>query len=151
MYLEKFKQLKSSKEFKKLPKEYFLCSCFLIIGKDWQFDFFSKKTGKMISFIVNDEIKRQEDKPFSKDKSKIKILDLKKVKIKYEDALKKAQSYYPKEIANKEIIILQSSSEPIWNVTLITNTLNVINVKSSAVTGKLVSKTRESVLRFKSQ
>ena len=83
-----------------------------------------------------------------------KKLKLGKVKIDFDRAmgiieeLRKAK--YPGETPNKVIVLLQDiDGEILWNITYLTNSFNIWNVKVDAADGKVKSEKLESVIQFK--
>ena len=74
---------------------------------------------------------------------KIKSLNIEKVKIDYENALKTASELqkekYKTEIPFKQITILQNIDEgQVWNFTFITQAFKTLNIKIDAKTGEIV-------------
>lgn len=159
-----FKKLLSSNIFKKWRsnhKEAYLCSCFILIGDDivdknlskWQFDFWMKEKEKMTSFLMGKEISMQEDdESFKKKETKILELDIKKTRLNMEDAFEKIgkMDEAKKEKFSKKIVILQNiEGRTMWNISLITDTFNVLNIKIDAISGEVISKESTSLLSFK--
>jgi len=154
--LSSFNKLKKSKEFlnwKNKNKNSYLSSCFTILEEsknDWQFDFYLPSLDKITSFTVNDKIKIQEEEAiFSKEKTKINKLNLDEVKISFDQVLEIINKKYKKKFT-KKIIILQNLDKLVWNISLLDNELNIINIRIDAVNGKIVSEKKESLLKFKS-
>lgn len=147
---------------KKNPGSY-LCSCFSIIENttkdiNWQIDFYSPKKDRITSFMVQDNkisILESDSKIFKKEKTKIKELNLEKVKIDLNKALeivnKLKEKKYPSEKVNKIVIILQQFENCIWNITYLTSTFNVLNVKINTENGKILEEKLSPVLSFKSK
>jgi len=152
--LEKYNKLTDSKVFKEWKennKKDYLCS-YVLVNDIPQFDFYNPKTDKITSFIINKEIEiKKEQNIFKKSKDKIYELKLDRVKI----TIKKAEEIinnlekYKKENFNKKIIILQSKKDPLWNISLITNSLNILNIRIDATNGEIISETFESLLNLK--
>lgn len=159
---EGLKELQKAEEFKnfkkKNPKAY-LASCVTIVeGKnvgDWQVGYYIPKKHKITSFVLKEHIESKgEDDVFQKEKTSIKKLNLKKVKINLSKALeileKLRKKKYSGEFPNKVIAVLQViEDEPVWNLTLLTTTLKVLNVKLDAVNGSVISDKIENFLSFK--
>jgi len=152
--LSLYKKLTDSnvfKEWKEKNEKDYLCS-YILINDIPQFDFYNPKTDKITSFIINDEIEiKKEQNIFKKSKDKICELKLDKVKITLEKAEEIINNLekYKKENFNKKIIILQSKKSPLWNLSLITTTLDILNIKIDAITGEIFSETFESLLNLK--
>ena len=147
-FLEKIKKSKFLKYlFLEKDKDSYLASIFY--SKDLQIDFYSPKQDKMTSFtIIDNKINLEISEIFRKEKTEIKELKLSEVKIDLEKA-KEIVSSLLKEETTKEIIILQNLNVPIWNLTYITKSMNLLNVKVNAISGEIVSKNIENILNFK--
>tara|TARA_Y100000310_G_C20524156_1_gene735169 strand:- start:14 stop:445 length:432 start_codon:yes stop_codon:yes gene_type:complete len=122
-----------------------LVSCFHQ-GGEWKVDFYDPKKHKILTFTrIDGKIKSQEDEIFQKEDKDIEELDLEKVKISRLEALDKLE-----EAADKVITIIQViDSKILWNITVITSTFDVYNVKIDAVTGDKISDHKESIFNFK--
>lgn len=146
-FLEKIKRSKEFKDWYEKNKDSYLTSIFH--SKYLQVDFYSPKKDKMTSFtIIDNKINLETSEIFRKEKTEIKELKLIEVKVDLEKA-KKIISKLLKEEATKEIIILQNLEVPVWNITYITKSMNILNVKVNAISGEIVSKNIENILNFK--
>lgn len=157
--LSSLSKLENSKEYKSWKndnKDGYLCSCFHLDGEgDWQFDFYLPKKDKIKTFIVeNNEVKELIDsKIFKKDDSVLKKLDLNKVKVTFENAVdivdNLKDSKYKSENIIKRIIILQNIDKEVWNITYLSSSFNILNIRVDANSGKILSEKLDSVMRFK--
>ncbi|MEM4267001.1 MAG: hypothetical protein QW404_03020 [Candidatus Nanoarchaeia archaeon] len=153
------KRLNSSKElkdFKKKHEKSFLYACFYVSDGNWQFDFYNPKDEFITTFEVSDVIKVMPvDKAFKEDNSKISELDFDKVKLDFDKVMgivkKFISSEYPNDSSfTKTIVILQClDNKVVWNITFLTSTLKLINVKLDASSGKVISHTSESFLSMR--
>ncbi len=157
--LELLKKIKSSKAFKEWNHpEAYLCSLF-ILDSQVQFDFYSKKTKLVTSFkLENNKIITvgKDERIFQKESKDLEELDIAKIKINFQkakeisDNVKKEK--YPQENVTKEIYILQKiNSKTIWNITKITSSFNIINIKLDADEGKVIEDVITSALSFKAK
>jgi uncharacterized membrane protein YkoI len=160
-----FEMLEKSGEFKKWRKNHqdsYLCSCFILLGEElvnkelsnWQFDFFVRKTGKIASFVVGKDKTKfcGEDDAFKRKETKVLELNLKNLKISLEKALESACKLKEakSEKFEKKIVVLQNiDGSVIWNLSLLTDTFSILNIKVSANSGKVLSTERTSLLNFK--
>ena len=151
--LKLYNKLINSKVFKdwKLNNKNYYLSSYVLINEIPQFDFYNPKTDKITSFIINKEIKIKKDQNiFKSSKEKIKELKLDKINI----TLKQAEEIinnlekYKHETFNKKIIILQNIKTTLWNISLITSTFNILNIKINAIDGNIISESYESLLNF---
>ena len=156
--------LESSDEFKnfrKNNKRAYLCSFFRIVGEsessDWQIDFYLPEKDKMTSFSVSDKVKiiDADSKIFKKKEKTVDPLNLDKLKINLDNAFSiieelKNKKYRNEEIG-KKIIILQSIKIPMWNITYLTTSLNILNVKINAVSGKILEESFKPALSFQAK
>jgi len=157
--LEELKKADVFKEFKEKNKDAYLASCMTIISgeekSDLQLDFFQPENHKMTTFIIKDEIEMKgEDDVFQKEKKDVEELKLKNVNINLEKMLdiieKLRKKKYPGEFPNKIIAILQSlDKKTIWNITHLTSTLKILNIKIDAKTGDIISDKIENVFSMK--
>lgn len=152
MFQEELDLIKNSKQFK---PDLYLCSVFMLSEKT-QFDFYSKKTKLVTSFAVEGKkvsLLQKNEKVFQKEKQDLEKLDLDSIKIDLKKALelinKLVKDKYPKETLIKKIIILQQNKVPIWNISSITTSLNIINVKINAVNGSIIEEKLEPILSYR--
>jgi hypothetical protein len=132
------------KKIKAKEGEY-LVSCFYNDGS-WNIDYYNKDTKKMTSYTeVNGEIKSKIDEVFRKETNNIESLDITKVKVGRLEALDLSGIQ-----GNKIMIILQViKGKILWNITGVTSTLEVHNVRIDAVTKEKVQEKKESIFSFK--
>jgi len=146
------------KKWQKDNKKSYLTHLFKMIddlNKDaWQVGFYNKDD-TITSFVVdNDNISiLPEEEIFKKKKSKIQELNLSKVKIDLKNALEIAENFQKKECygnePNKIIVVLQSIvNNIIYNITYITKTLNILNLKIDATDGKIISSDLKAMMEF---
>ena len=141
-----YKKLISSKIFKdwnNKNKDSFLCSFVLIDNP--QFDFYNKND-TMTSFMMKDKIEVIEDEEIYNE-TKIKPLQIKDIKSSEDKVIEIIKDKYPKEKFGKEIIILQNQDRQLWNITIITASLKLLNVKVD-MNNKIVSETFEPLTKF---
>lgn len=157
--LEELNKLISSeifKEFHENNHKSYLSSCFTIIVDDkkpvWQFHYYNKNEDTITTFKVSDKIKKiPNTEVFKRESDKVEELKIDKIKIQYSQALEKINSLekYNQQEFDKTIIILQNVSKPIWNISMLTKSFNILNVRLSAETGEILKETFESLLSFK--
>lgn len=114
----------------------------------FQFDFYNPEKDVICSYIIQDEILEinKDVKVFKDEKKEMKQLNIENVNyenIPTNEILKK----YNEKIT-KIIIILQ---EKTWNLSYITNSLNLINVKIDTETNKIIQETKESITTLKAK
>lgn len=148
---DSLKKLKNSKEFKEKAEDAYLCACFLI-GDTWQIDYYSKNRDEIFTFVVGDNITVKKDKVFKGDYeiSELKLGNLKE----YEDIKKEMdkliEEKYDKNKINKSIIILQNyRNKAIWNITLLTSDMKIINVKIDAINARILEDNIQDILNFR--
>ncbi len=152
---KEYKELKTNVEFKKFlrdNKEYYLVH--VLVPEDTQrveFGFYNDKKDRIVVFETNPIRKGEEEEVFKEGKT-ITKLDINKIKINYEEAMNEVKKIMTKEFSEekpkKKIIILQRINEPVWNVTLVCESLNIINIRVNAETGKITRKNKTSLLNM---
>ena len=85
-----------------------------------------------------------------KEQGALAQLDLSAVRIGFAQAIELAEKYrvqtYPHHPIMKMICVLQQQELPFWNMTLVTGTLQMINIRIDAVTGQLLSRSLHSIM-----
>src|SRR3989344_4119233 len=125
---KEFEKIRSSKEFRKLNKNSYLSSCFLIDDKDafWQINFYNPDQDNVMIFTCKEKIELKGPEKILKEKgSKVEKLDLTKVKINLDKAIKKIAEFKAKKYKNinidKTFVILQAiDKKPLWNISYLT-------------------------------
>ena len=147
-------EVQNSNAFKKWHnRDDYLVSC-LFLNDEWNISFYSKKTQKITSFSMKENIEIDgEDKAFQKTPKDIEELKIENIKITLEEAEeivgKIKQEKAPAEDVNKKIIILQQQDVPIWNITYITTSFNILNVKINATNKDKIYESFEPVFAMK--
>tara|TARA_Y100000310_G_C20677809_1_gene814110 strand:- start:2108 stop:2653 length:546 start_codon:yes stop_codon:yes gene_type:complete len=138
-------------------KSSYLCSLFCIQDKEliednvWQVSFYTPKKDTITTFTLpvdkrkKAELLSKDSKIFKRPGEVVGELKLKKVKLNDAKALNTAKEFlkenHPSEKVLKEILLLQQNKElqkTIWNITLMTTTLNIFNAKINASTGEVI-------------
>lgn len=141
---EALQSIKTSEKVKKLLQDdtHFLSHACLIEQKDkpssWEFGFYNKATSKITVFESAPFNERQEDEVLKKDEDSLKPLDLNDVKISLDSALIIAQEKLDEKnikLITKKIIILQADPNAIWNLTFMTQSFDLVNIKINASSG----------------
>ena len=123
----------------------------------WQIGYYSKETDKLVVFENNNDlilIHPAEDA--LKKEEYIQMLELDKLKISKSDAVSICDGVlkenYKYESLNKAIFLLQNLPEygNVWNITIITETFSVINIKIDAITGKVVKHEKQNLMNWRS-
>ena len=158
------KKLKESDIFaewsKKNPDSFFSYALKIMepsAEEPWQLGFYIKSKDKMASFVVkeNNIGMQQEEEVFKKPDMEVKPITLDNIKLAFKEILELANRFkkekYPGETASKTIAILQNLEiyGDIWNITFVTLSYNVLNMKLSAETGRVLYSHLESLMSFR--
>ncbi|MEM2131043.1 MAG: hypothetical protein QXR96_00835 [Candidatus Woesearchaeota archaeon] len=150
---EAYEILINSREFKNWlnsNKNFYLSHAFIMIDKqvkkEWQLGYCNPENKNIVTFALSDIQKitiNPETESLNNEKEILK-LDLNKIKIKIEDALKKAENLQKEKYkANSpfKIIVLLQNLEigQVWNITYVTNTFKTLNIKIDSETGQIIS------------
>jgi hypothetical protein len=148
-------------EYKKDNPDAYLVSGFFMVEKVgvddivWQVDFYSKKTAKITSFVLNKtlEVKGEQD-VFQEKKKVLGPLNLNQIKVGFRQCLdivnELIDKKYPSETPSKIIVVLQMlDGLAVWNITYLTQAFKVLNVKVNAESGDVIKDTIENILSFK--
>ena len=162
-FKEALKNLESSQEFKEWKKkntEDYLVHGFATLAGysdepfNWQIGYYNKKTDKITPFDVGENVIIGEPSDAFKKTDSIEELDIKKVKISLAEAIKKAEhkqkEEYSRQTPMKIFCVIQNYEKyrEIWNITLITTTMNTLNIKINPSTGKIVEDKLTALMSF---
>ena len=158
--LERVLNSRLYKNFNNDDKAY-LCSFFKIDGEEeqdeWQVDFYNPEKDKITSFKeIGNQIRiiGKDSKIFKEKEAKVNELRIDKVKIAPEDAIKAVDELKKKKYSGEEalrrIVILQSTKElkENWNITYLTTSFNILNVKINAKNGAVIEESLKPALTF---
>lgn len=159
--LKRLEKDKIFKDWKKKNVDFFLANAFIMIeGSDKidkiQIGYCNKKEDKITSFIVNENnINQFSDNIFKKPDAHVIKINIKNVNIDVENALERAnklqKKYYPVTVSTKKILLLQNKRErEIWNITFITNSLEILHFNIDSKSGELLMHEKNSLLQFRS-
>lgn len=152
---KEYKRLLQSEVFN---KKGFFCSAFIMSeykelkNSVWQLDFFDSKENRITSYLMEKEIKIADKlEVFKEESTSIEKLDLPEIKISLDKSLEIANKTLEKtkETPTKTIIILQQLSKPLWNISFVTTSFNLVNTKINAINGSILEHTSSSLLSFK--
>lgn len=156
--------IEDSQEFKTFIEEhphYYIAHVFTITDSGsegaWQIGYYSKDTDKIVVFEQNNGlIRAHPPEEALKKEEYINELKFHDFKISKDDASiiceEVLRESYPKELPSKNIYLLQNLPEygNIWNVTLVTLTFSIINVKIDANSGKVLKHSKENLMKWNS-
>jgi hypothetical protein len=140
------------KEFRTAHPSYFLATVFSL-GSGWNVGYYAKKEDRMVTFTALPVVMSPPQEVFRKDA--IAPLDMTKVQVAVDKAEEAAKvlhgTKYNLHPITKTIIQLHQQNGPEYNITFITTTFNVINIKINAETGELIKDFIESTLAYKAK
>ena len=139
-------------DWKEQHKDAYLAHFFIISENEVQLGYYEPKTDTMWTFtpgITN----IAEDKEIFKEEKTIPALEISQVKIGVEEAKQKAQEYqkekYPRDPISKNIVVLQTlDGKAIYNMTLITLTFKMLNLRIDATTGEVVLEKMQPIMNL---
>ncbi len=158
--IKKLEATEHFKEFKKKNQNYHLAHIFILKEKEkeeWQIGYYLKKEDKVAVFELGDEIIARPAEEVFKKSGTIHELDMNKIKVSLEKALKATEDIKnekcPAETITKKIIILQKLKleeewKNVFNITYVTQCFNILNVKLDAETGDVKSVDFSSILNL---
>ena len=154
--IEKLENSNVFKEWKKENKYYYLAHAFLMIDpqvkREWQIGYYNKQKDKIVTFCVDKKITKNPEEDVFKKKGIVDKLDLSKVKVSYEKALKITEKFqkekYSAHETEKKILILQNLEKQIWNITFISKAFATLNIKVDAEDGKIISHNLTKLFSF---
>ncbi len=119
----------------------------------WQIGYYNPDTEVVTVFQAGDDIEIIAEDEILKRGNGPKELDREKIDVSFENALEVAEEEslekYPNIELNKSIGILQMiKNHPVWNLTFVTNSLDVLNCQVSAEDKSVRDITLKPLFRF---
>ena len=159
--LKRLKKDKKFNDWQKKNNNFFLVNAFIMLQDSdeinkIQIGYCNRKENKITSFILDkDSIDQFSDKIFKEPNAKVIKVNIKNVNIDVETALENAnkfqEKYYPSAVSTKKILLLQNNGKgEIWNITFITNSLEVLHFNIDSKNGGLLMHEKSSLLQFRS-
>ncbi len=155
-------RIEASKEYSKWAKQNptsFLAHAFTMREKEgfeaWQIGYYSPERNMVTVFELDEQIQMMpESEVFKKDETAVKALDREKIILDAEQALETAagltKEEYPHIRSDKQILVLQNiEAGQVWNITFISPSMDVLNIKISSDEGKIVSHGLSRLFEFK--
>ena len=156
----KLEENEKFKEWKKDNSDSYLIHVFKMLDKanenELQIGYYDKDD-TITTFVIGAEVKIvPKAKIFKKPDTKIMELALDDVKIDFDEALERAKSLqekeYPKELVINKIIILQKLDiGQVYNITLVTQAFNTLNIKVDSKTGNIIKHEKMSLMDLKAK
>ena len=118
---------------------------------EWQFGYYNKSRDKIATFVLDDDVSLMPESDVLKKDDLLNKLDIENVKVDVTKALeisKKCQEEkYKGQIPLKTIILLQHLNEGlVWNITYLTVAFKTLNIKVSAIDGKIADSSLKSLI-----
>jgi len=157
--IERLEKSAEFSEWRHSNKEAYLAHAFTIKENDkldsWQIGYYNKAHQKITIFEMGDSIEiLPESEVFKREETEVRGLDIKKVGIDIERALEIAEGInkekYPQVRSSKQIIILQDLEQgQLWNITFVSTSMDVLNVKLDAGSGEILNHCLNRLFEFR--
>ena len=161
--LEKLEKSPDFRQWRKKNRNTYFSYAFKILeemgSNEWQLGFYDIKKDRITTFVVTgDDVKiMPEEEVFKKEETKVKEVQLDKVKLAFDSIITKVSQFqgknFPKDKSIKTIVILQNipGYGNIWNITYVTEAFNTLNMKIDASNGKILEHNLSSIFSFRKQ
>ncbi|MEA2036358.1 MAG: hypothetical protein U9O94_02535 [Nanoarchaeota archaeon] len=157
--LKRLREDNKFKEWEKKNKDSFLAHIFKMLDDankdDWQIGFYNKDDTMTTFQLTPSEVNIvAPENIFKRPEAKIEKLDEDKIKLDISNALQTAEKIqtteYKSETPFKIITILQKLDiGQVYNITYVTQTFKVLNLKIDCTTGEVLKKKLSSIMEFK--
>ncbi|MBN1274664.1 hypothetical protein JXA12_00020 [Candidatus Woesearchaeota archaeon] len=133
---------------------YYLVHCFCTVEGErspWQVGYYSRRTRKIVVFTAGKEVVQAPADEAFRESGHVPPLDVGGVSVRLDDALGVAgevrRERYPHEAVGKTIVLLQViGGRPLWNLTFITQSFNMLNIRVDAASGEVVADSLHSLM-----
>ncbi len=155
-YIDKVETSETYKSWIDKNPDYYLVHLFSMTGSVPQVGYYSGEEDKIVTFVLDSEIRQNPAEESFKKEGAIPRLILDDVRIDISKAAGTASDLNKKEYMgeniDKQLMILQTlDGRPVYNVTLITSSFHYVNVKIDAADGSIIDHSRNSILDLKKQ
>ena len=124
--------------------------------KEWQLGYYEPKNEKITTFLVspNGVEPRPAEEVFKKEEH-VNRLEIPSNLLPLRDVMVKTNEFqqqnYPKDKSMKTIALLQSLPDygSVWNITLVTQAFNTLNMKIHPTTGAIIDHKMSSIFSFR--
>mgnify|MGYP001605312030 CR=1 FL=1 len=137
--------LESSQSYLKWKEEHedaFLSSFFIVDKQGWQLAFYSPKKNKVSTFS-NGTLVQADSAIFKHKEDKVEQLNLDEVSLIMEEALniakKELEATKPGLRTTKTILVLQKIDTVLWNISFLTSSFYIFNIKINASNKQIIS------------
>lgn len=153
--IKRIEKDKKYKDWKKNHPDFYLAHAFTMLDEKekkyrWEMGFYNPKTD-MLTVVETDPAVaiRPEEEVFKKD-GKVSPLDMKKISVSVAKAMQicddVVKEKYSAHVVTKRIILLQNIDRQIYNITLVTLSFHLLNLRIDAETGEIVSQNMQSIM-----
>ena len=153
--LKSIEKSKAFREWKMANPDFYLAHAFTMLDEKekkyrWELGFYNPKTD-MLAVVETDPkvLVRPEEEVFKKE-GKVSPLDMKKISVSVAKAMQVCDGLlrdkYSAHVVTKRIILLQNIDRQLYNVTLVTLSFHLLNVKIDAESGKVISHNLQSIM-----
>jgi hypothetical protein len=154
--IEKLEASDVFKEWKKENRDAYLTHAFIMIDpnikQEWQIGYYTESNDKITTFDISEKIIKNPPAEAFKKEGAISKLDIEKVKVPFEKAAETAdiiqKQKYSRCAATNKIIILQTITKQVWNITYVSVTMETLNIKIDAETGEVISDSMKSLFKI---
>ncbi|MBR9700274.1 hypothetical protein GOV11_00205 [Candidatus Woesearchaeota archaeon] len=155
--IEKIEKSRPFKEFNKANPDHYLVHAFCHVKQDAgkvELGYYGKKTDK-ITVFTTDPIESRPPEEVLKESGVLRELDTKILKIGLTEARELAEKHlkekYAGQQASQEICILQQAEVPVWNITLVLASLNMLNLRIQADSGEITYEDMRNILDLRAK
>ncbi|MAF98999.1 MAG: hypothetical protein CMH61_00145 [Nanoarchaeota archaeon] len=158
-----FNDLNSSKIFKEWKKQFpssYISHFYGSLDQQftvgtWEVGYYIPEHDKIAIFVVSNPIEMKPESEVFKETKTIEELDFSHVTVSQQDALKKYEEVknekYSAEHLLKGFVILQKfKTHLMWNISYVTQSLKILNIKIDAVNSNVISEDLVTVVEQKS-
>lgn len=159
--IEKLEKSEEFKEWKKNHKDCYLTSGFAVVSQEqspWKAAYYNDESKKATSFVIDKKIIIEpEEDILQKEQKKPKKIEIEKLSVDLPQAIVAANNLqkekYKGDDPIKIMAIVQNDDNfsLIWNMILVTQKMNALNIKIDANEGKVVEHKIESIMNFRKE
>jgi len=153
--IKRIEKDKGYRDWKKTHPDFYLAHAFTMLDEKekkymWEMGFYNPKTDMLAVVETEPAVSVRPEEEVFKKEGKVNPLDMKKISVSVAKAMQMCDDVvkekYSAHVVTKRIILLQNIERQIYNITLVTLSFHLLNLRIDAETGEIVSQNMQSIM-----
>jgi hypothetical protein len=153
--IRKAEGAKAFKDWKKESPDFYLAHAFTMLDErerkfSWELGYYSPKRDKLVVVETDPSVSIRPEEEIFKKGNTIHALDMKRLGVSVTRAMEICDELlkkkYPAQTITKRIILVQNLDLQMYNVTMVSQSFQILNIKIDASAGDVISDNLQSIM-----